>query len=387
MKHTRSLAWRRSAATLLAAGTALSVLAACGDDSDDTATASSGSSSTSSGPLAGVCPDTVKIQTSWYPQPSKGAVYQLVGADGKVDLDKGTYSGEVGGVTVQILAGGPFLGNQSVQSRMYQDDSILLGEISTDDAIEISKKQPVIAVVATLQKSPKAIVFDPATYPDLTSISDVKDTGATVLKAGEDASSDLLIGNGTLDKDKVDYSWDGSPGRFVTSGGKDMLIDYADQSTYRFEHLDQWDKKVDALLLADGGYTTYENSLSVTAANKKKYDGCLKALVPMIQQATADYAANPTPVNEAMEKYATDANSPSTLTADSDKFSVDYYNEHGIFGPGTDGVIGSFDTSRVDALITSMKPVLDEDNIDVDSDLSAADLVTDEYLDTSIKGE
>lgn len=384
MKRTRPTSWRRRTAAVLAAGTGLALLAACGDSSDDASTATA---ATGDGPLSGVCPSTVKIQSSWYPQPAKGAMYQLVGPDGTVDLDKGSYSGSVGGVTVSILAGGPFLGNQSVQARMYQDDSILLGEISTDDGIEISQDQPVIAVMATLQKSPKSVIYDPETYPDLTSIADVKATGATVLKAGEDASTDLLVANGGLDKDQVDYSWDGSPGRFVTADGKDMLIDYADQASYRFEHLEQWGKKVGAISLADAGYTTYENSLSVTAANKTKYDDCLKALVPMIQQAAADYAADPTPVDEAMETYATDADSPSTLSPESDAYSVDYYNQNGIFGAGTDGVVGSFDTDRVDQLITSMQPVLTEDNIDVPSDLSAADLVTNEYLDTTITGK
>ena len=375
----------RTYATIASLAAGLLLLAACGSDSQEATSSASGSAAAAAtGALSGICPSTVKIQSSWYPQPSKGALYQVVGPDGRVDTENGSYSAEVGGVTVSILAGGPFLGNQSVMARLYQDPSIMLGEVSTDDAIEVSGKQPVVAVVATLQKSPKAIVFDPATYPALTSVSQVAGTGATVLKAGEDASSDLLVANGTLTSSQLDYSYDGSPGRFVTSGGKDMLIDYADVATYKYEHLKQWGKPLKALLLADAGYTPYENSLSVTPTNREKYGDCLKALVPMIQKAVVSYSTNPTPVNLAMEKYAAEAKSPTTLTPEADAYSVDVMNSTGILGAGSDGVAGSFDTTRVDKLVADMAPVVKQQNLTTKDGLVAADLVTNEYLDTSI---
>ncbi|WP_329139909.1 hypothetical protein OG552_34765 [Streptomyces sp. NBC_01476] len=377
VRHTRSL---RRSVPLAGAAAGIMLLAACGSDSGDTSSAAA----TSSGPLAGICPSTVKIQSSWYPQPSKGALYQLVGPNGTINTNNGTYSGKVGGVTVSVLAGGPFLGNQSVMARMYQDSSILLGEVSTDDAIEVSQKQPVIAVVATLQKSPKAIVYDPATYPGLKSIADVEKTGATVLKAGEDASSDLLVANGSLKSGQLDYSYDGSPGRFITADGKDMIIDYADATTYRFEHLKQWGKPLSSLPLADGGYTTYENSLSVTPANRTKYDSCLKALVPMIQKAVVGYTTDPGPVNTAMEKYATEAKSPTTLTPAQDAYSVTFMKDHGVLAAGTDGVVGSFDADRVNKLITDMAPVAKKQHITVKSGLAADALVTNAYLDTTV---
>ncbi|MFD8963892.1 hypothetical protein ACFV0C_02625 [Streptomyces sp. NPDC059568] len=381
--NTRTARGLQRSASLAVASAGIMLLAACGSGSSDTAD-TAGTAPTGSGPLAGICPSTVKIQSSWYPQPSKGALYQLVGPNGTINTDNGTYSGEVGGVTVSVLAGGPFLGNQSVMARLYQDPSILLGEVSTDDAIEVSDKQPVIAVVATLQKSPKAIVYDPATYPDVKSIADVAKTGATVLKAGEDASSNLLVANGSLKSGQLDYSYDGSPGRFITAGGKAMIIDYADATTYRFEHLKQWGKTLSSLPLADGGYTTYENSLSVMPANKTKYDSCLKALVPMIQKAVVSYTTNPEPMNATMEKYATEAKSPTTLTPAQDAYSVAFMKDNGILAAGTDGVVGSFDTDRVTQLISDMAPVVKKQHITVKSGLAADALVTNEYLDTSI---
>ena len=380
----RTLSNLRGSAALAAAAAGIMLLAACGSSSQETSSPGSVAPAAATGTLSSICPSTVKIQSSWYPQPAKGALYQLVGANGAVDTKNGSYSAEVDGVTISVLAGGPFLGNQSVMARMYQDPSILLGEVSTDDAIEVSAKQPVVGVVATLQKSPKAIVFDPATYPDLTSISQVAASGATVLKAGEDGSSDLLVGNGTLTSSQLDYSYDGSPGRFVTAGGKDMLVDYADVATYKYEHLKQWGKPLKSLLLADAGYTPYENSLSVTPANKAKYGDCLKALVPMVQKAVVSYAANPTPVNEAMEKYAVQAKSPTTLTPEADAYSVDYMKKLGVMGAGSDGVPGSFDTARVDKLVADMAPAIKAQHLTTKNGLSASDLVTNEFLDTSL---
>jgi hypothetical protein len=382
------LTMSRSARPRVALFTAASLagallLAACGNSSSSDSADSAASVPAGALSQAG-CPSTVKIQTSWYPEAEKGALYQIVGANGKIDTKNGSYSGAVEGVTVSVLAGGPFLGNQSTTAKLYQDPSILLGEVSTDDAIETSKKQPVVAVVAPMQQSPKAIVFDPAKY-DFKTVADVGKSGATVLKAGEDASSDLLVASGDIKASQLDYSFDGSPGRFIASAGKDVIIDYSTEAPYSFQQLKQWGKPLSSILLTDGGYTAYENALSVTPTNLTKYDSCLKALVPVIQKAIVAYAADPTPVNATMMKYATEAKSPTILTAASTAFAVKVMTEKGVLANGADGVAGSFDTARISKLITSMGPVATKQHLTLKSGLTAADLATDKYLDTSIK--
>jgi hypothetical protein len=386
MAHLNTRSRRTAAITSVAA----IALAGCGSSTSSGPPAGSspaaGSSSGASGAtLAGVCPSTVKIQTSWYPEPEKGAVYQLVGPNGTVDKNKGSYSALVDGVTISVLAGGPYLGNQSTIARMYQDPSILLGEANTDDAIETSASQPVISVVAPLQKSPQAIIYDPATY-HFTSIADVGKSNATILKAGEDAASDLLVASGAVKKSQLDYSYDGTPGRFVTSGGKDVFIEYATEVPYDYQHsITQWGKPLKSILLAGAGYTSYENSLSVTPANKTKYSACLKALVPMIQKAIVAYAANPGPVDAAMIKYSQEIQSPTVLSTGLNNFAHQVMNSDGIVANGPDGTAGSFDTSRVAGLITSLGPVAKSKNIALKSGLAPSDLVTNEYLDPSIK--
>src|SRR5947209_1270558 len=105
--------------------------------------------------LKGICPDTIVFQTNWWPEPDHGLFYQLIGPNGTIDTNKNTYSGPLGttGVNVEIRAGGPAIGFQTVTAQEYQDDSIMLGMMGTDEQIGSSANQPTRAVVASSAKS------------------------------------------------------------------------------------------------------------------------------------------------------------------------------------------------------------------------------------------
>jgi hypothetical protein len=387
----RSVQLRRKGRLALTALVTLGVagaLAACGSSNDTstataTTSAAGASNAAASGSLASVCPSTIKIQTGWYPEAEKGGLYQIVGPDGTVDADNGSYNGTVDGVTVSILSGGPYLGNQPVTSRMYADSSILLGEVSTDDAIEVSAKNPVINVFAGMQKSPLGVIYDPTVY-HFTSIADVGKSGATILTEGENAATDILMANGSINKSQIDFSYDGSPGRFISAGGKDVTIDYATESPYNLEHFKQWGKPLSSLLLADSGYSSYENALSVTPENEQKYSACLSKFIPLAQKALVTYATDPGPMNAALIKAATTLRSPTTVTAGLNAFTDKVMKDKGIIANGSDGVAGSFDTARVTKLISSMQSVAKAENLTFKSGLTAQDVVTDKFLDPSI---
>jgi len=108
------------------------VFAACGGDNDN------GGGGSGEGALAGVCPDTVVIQTDWNPQAEHGWIYEMVGDSPSIDAGAGSVSGplvaggEDTGVQIEVRSGGPLIGFQTVTSQMYQDDSILLGFVYTD---------------------------------------------------------------------------------------------------------------------------------------------------------------------------------------------------------------------------------------------------------------
>src|SRR5262249_9229699 len=92
--------------------------------------------------LKGVCPDTISIQTDWFPEAEHGALYELVGANPTIDANKKTVTGPLmsggtdTGVKIELRTGGPAIGFQQVSSQMKQDPSIYLGYVSSDEAGE-----------------------------------------------------------------------------------------------------------------------------------------------------------------------------------------------------------------------------------------------------------
>jgi len=63
---------------------------------------------------------------------------------------------------------------------MYQDPEIFLGFVSTDGAVQDSGEFPTMTVVAPFNINPQIIMWDPATYPNVKAIADLKATGAKV---------------------------------------------------------------------------------------------------------------------------------------------------------------------------------------------------------------
>src|SRR5439155_18385193 len=155
--------------------------------------------------LKGVCPDTIVFQTNWWPEPDHGLMYQLVGPNGTMDTNKNTYSGPLGttGVNVEIRAGGPAIGFQLVTAQMYQDDSILLGMVGTDEQIGASANQPSVAVLAWYAKNPQIFFWGNPAW-NFSTVSEIGKNGATVLAFSGAAYLDVMQGKGALTKEQVD---------------------------------------------------------------------------------------------------------------------------------------------------------------------------------------
>ncbi|MGW4244514.1 ABC transporter substrate-binding protein, partial [Nocardia sp. NPDC004722] len=215
---------------------------------------------TGQGALAGICPATIVIQTDWYATPERAAAYQLVGPNGTVDAKKGAYSGPLGdtGVNVEVRLGGPFLGGQPVPAQMYQDNSITLGLVPTDEQVRAKAKFPLTGVFASLNKNPQIVMWDPATYT-VNSWKDIPATNAPILYSEGKIYMDYLIANGYVKKEQADASYDGTPSRFVAEHGRVMQQAYVSNEPYRWEHdVKGWQKPTGHLLVADAGYDTGE---------------------------------------------------------------------------------------------------------------------------------
>ncbi len=155
-------------AVAAAVGAALAITAtACASSSSSSSPASSsaatsGSTATSGGTgavpaadnlKAAGCPSTIVLQTDWNPEAEHGGQYELLGPNPTINAGAKSVTGELvahggvdTGVQLQIRAGGPAIGYQTVSSQLYKDSSITLGYVGTDEQIALSQTQPTVAV-------------------------------------------------------------------------------------------------------------------------------------------------------------------------------------------------------------------------------------------------
>jgi hypothetical protein len=137
--------WSWLPALLLGGG----LLAGCGG-STPPAQAGSGS-----GPLATVCPATIVVQTSWFPESTHGGLFQLLGPGYAVDAKRKRVQGRLydrgkdTGLGLEIRAGGPALGGQPVSALMAVDHNITFGQQATEEQVlGAGSGQPTVAVIA-----------------------------------------------------------------------------------------------------------------------------------------------------------------------------------------------------------------------------------------------
>jgi len=363
-------------------------ITSCGSNSSST---SDTSPVTSPVDLSQVCPSTVVIQTDWWPQAEHGFVYQLLGDDYEVDAANLSVSGslvhagERTGVRVQINAGGPAIGFDPVISRLYSQPEILLAFMGTDIAISKSEELPTISVIAPFNVNPQIIMWDPSTYPDVTTISDLKESNVKVLYFRNVAYMKYLVGAGILSESQVDDSYDGFPEQFITANGTVAQQGFGTNEPYFYENkLSQWLKPVRYQYIHETGWSPYAQSLATTPEKKIANDECLRALVPVIQQAQVDYVSDPFTANEIIIATVTSFNAGSTYDIEQATASAEKQLADGLVSNSPDGSLGSFDLKRVEEFIAIATPIYEDRGDKVKKNLTAADLVTNEYIDPNI---
>lgn len=359
-------------------------IAACGGGDTGTST----DSSAPTGVLSGVCPETIVIQTDWFPESEHGALYQLVGSDYEVDsakkIVKGSLVDSTGsdtGVDIEIRTGGPAIGDNPVSTTMTTDSSITMGYINTDDAaFSYNNGNKFLAVVAPLEINPQIIMWDPETYPDVKTIADLGDAGVTLNVFGGGSFLQVFVAEGVLDEAQLDTSYDGSPGRFIAEGGKIAQQGFASSEPYLYKNEFDWGKDVAFQLIHDAGFEIYAAPLAIRAEDKEALSPCLKLFVPMVQQAAIDFITDASRANaiiiDAVQKFA-DFWVYSEGVA---KYSTAKQKELGLVGNGSDSVLGNFDLERANRALDQMR----DSGLEVPADLTAEDIYTNEFIDPTI---
>ena len=337
------------------------------------------------------CPADIRIQTDWNPESEHGHLYELVGDDYTVDSDEKSVtgplvtSGEYTGVDVTILSGGPATGFTQPNAQMYNDPSIFLAYVGTDEAIAHSGDLPTVGVFAPLQKDPQMLMWDPETYPDVEGIADLGAEGVTIRVFPGGTYIDAFVGQGILSADQIDSTYDGAPAVFVSEGGAIAQQGFASAEPYIYENeVEQWGKPVAYQLINDAGYPKYAAVLSVIPENIDTYSECLTALVPVLQQATVDFFADPQStidlVLELVEAYDTGWVYSQGVA----EFSVETMLNDGIAGNDANGEMGTVDPERMTELFDLVTQIYTEQSLPVKEGVTVDDIWTDQFLDSSI---
>jgi hypothetical protein len=379
-----------------AAGAALAFTAAACSSSSST-TAAPATTSAAAVPAqdnlkAAGCPSTIVLQTDWNPESEHGGQYELLGPNPAINSGAKSVTSELvahggvdTGVKLQIRAGGPAIGYQTVTSQLYKDSSITLGYLGTDEQISLSQTQPTVAVLAGLQKSPQIIQWSPAAHPGWKTIQDIGKTSTKVLYFQGASYMDYLVGKGILKKSQIDGSYDGTPTNFVASGGQYAIQGFATAEPYIWSHeVRAWNKPLKYELIADTGFNFYQQAIGVRKDKLAALTPCLTKLVPIMQQAIVDFVTNPGPANNLILQLVSAYNNGWVYTAGTASYAVATMKSLGIIGNGADGTLGKFDDSRVQQLITILKPIYAAKGKPILPGLTPSDIVTNQFIDPSI---
>ena len=371
-------------AASVAAGTV-----ACG--SDDSSAGSGYTGTVGKVDLSKVCPEKIVVQTDWAPESEHGHLYELLGPDYKIDAGAKKVvgplftGGEYTGVDIEIRAGGPAIGNQSVVSKMYQDPSIMLGYVDTDQAVQTSKEFPTTAVMASVDISPQMIMWDPATYPQVQKIADLKATGASVLYFQGTTWMDYVTGAGILSPDQVDGSYDGTPANFVASKGKKAQQGYASSEPQLYqEEIDGWKKPVKYQLVNDIGFPTYKSAVALRSPDVQKYSDCLKQLVPVMQKGVVDFFADPAAANKIILEVVKQYDTGWVYTQRNADYAVETMKKLKLVGNSAMGAVGGFDEKRVQRIIDVTSPIFAKQNSPAADGLTPEKIATNQFIDKSV---
>jgi len=395
----------RSVAVIVVAGL---LAISCSDDDDstsDTTDTTAASTGTAGAPgifgdapeaspgseavdLTSVCPDPIVIQTDWFPEAEHGALYEMIGDSYEVDVDERVVRGPlvVGrqdtGVDIEVRTGGPAIGDQTVAAATYADDSITLAYANTESQVLQWDDTPLVSVIAPLEINPQIIYWDPETYPDVRTLADLGEQGITINVASGGVFSEVFVGNGTWSADQVDPSYTGGPAQFIAEDGRIAQQGFASSEPYSYEHVfEEWMKPVAYQLLHDAGFQVYSQTLAVRPAKLEELRPCLEVLVPIVQQAAIEFINDPGRANaiiiDAVDRYD-DFWVYDRGLAD---YSVHTQVELGLVGNGPDDTLGNLEEARIQTVVDQIR---DDAGLDVSTDLAAADLFTNEFIDPCI---
>jgi len=224
--------------------------------------------------------ERVTFTTDWLAQAEHGGFYQAIA--------EGIYKKY--GLNVEIKTGGPQVNGMQLLAA-GQTDIVMADALQVTSAIEQSV--PVVAIAATFQKNPTAIIA----HPGIAKLEDLKGKPIAIGAASNTTFWPWLKKRyGFTDAQKRPYGFSVAP--FLA----DPELSQQGFATSEPFTIEQAGMKPVVFLLADLGYPPYAEALAVTRDTLGKKRDALRRFVLASAEGWKSYLANPAPGNALIKK-------------------------------------------------------------------------------------
>jgi NitT/TauT family transport system substrate-binding protein len=233
-----------------------------------------------SGAAAAQAPERIVFATDWLAQAEHGGFYQAVA--------EGTYRKY--GLDVTIKPGGPQVNGLQLLAAGKLD--VVMGD-ALQVASAIEQQVPVVAIAATFQKNPTAIIA----HPGVAKLADLKGKPIAIGAASNTTFWPWLKERyGFTDDQKRPYGFSVQP--FLA----DPALSQQGFATSEPFSIEKGGVKPVVFLLADMGYPPYSEALIVTRDTLAKRGDVLKRFVRASAEGWKSYLANPAPGNALIKR-------------------------------------------------------------------------------------
>jgi len=342
------------------------------------------------------CPAEIRVQTDDRPGVEWGFLYSLLDAKDVDILNAGTVArspliidGEPTGVTLTILTGDP-LDGVSANVDLYNHEDLLLAAVDTDQAILDAVRYPTVGLFSPTLRDSRMFYWDSEVYKSVRSIEGLGDTLdptgeflAPIVAAPNDPFTDFMVGDGAVGSEQVLPEYRGDIQSFIDAGGVraqqgDVLVDpyLLDQPDSGLTHT------YGSQLVDDSGYLR-DTLLSARPQTVVRYADCFEVLIPLLQQALADFADDPDATTDLLVDLAPKLGHPE-FDAGLAAYGLATMKKERIVGNGRDDAIGDIDMGHLRELLEDVVPAWEELHISVPGDLDPGDIATNRFIDRSI---
>ena len=138
------------------------------------------------------------------------------------------------------------------------------------------------------------------------------------------------------------------------------------------------------MLIHDLGWQPYPAAYSVLSERLDELSPCLELFVPRLQQAWVDFLSDPTPTSDVIVNVAKGYNNYWTVTPELNAAAIELFSTLHIASNGSDATYGNFDLDRIATQFGEATALFAGQNLEIDPELTAANSVTNQFIDPSI---